>query len=163
GASQASAGRIGLQTFRTSASFDDVAVTDAAGPGPTPTATISPSPSSSPSPSPSNSTPPANTLVVATNGNDSNPGTVASPLLTIQRAVNLAAAGTTILVRGGTYTVTTNIQILKSGTSSQPITLSAYQNEAVVVDGEALPASHTPVGGSIARGDRGLIHMEASF
>jgi hypothetical protein len=155
GASHASTGRIGLQTFRTSASFDDVAVTDAAAPGPTPSTTPPTSTSTSP--------PPTNTLIVATNGNDNNPGTLASPLLTIQRAINLAGPGTTILVRGGTYAVTTNIQILKSGTSAQPITLGAFQNETVVVDGEALPASHTPVGGSIARGDRGLIHMEASF
>ncbi|MEN3310242.1 MAG: hypothetical protein V7603_6444, partial [Micromonosporaceae bacterium] len=103
------------------------------------------------------------TVVVATNGSDSNPGTPASPVRTIQKAVDLATAGTTITVRGGTYAVTTNIRILKSGQSGLPITLTAYQNETVVVDGEALPASHTPVGGSIARADRGLIHMEASY
>lgn len=32
----------------------------------------------------------------------------------------------------------------------------------MVVDGERLPASHTPVGGSIPRAEGGAIHMEAS-
>lgn len=104
----------------------------------------------------------ATTLVVATDGNDSAPGTLAQPLRTIQRAVDLARPGDVIAVRGGTYTLTDNITIAASGTASQPIGLGAYQGERVVVDGERLPASHTPVGGSIPRAERGTIHMEAS-
>lgn len=103
------------------------------------------------------------TLVVATNGDDSAAGTLAQPLRTIQRAVDLADPGDVIAVRGGTYALTDNITITASGTASQPITLGAYQGEHVVVDGEQLPASHTPVGGSIARADRGAIHQEASY
>ncbi len=102
------------------------------------------------------------TLVVAPNGDDSAPGTLARPLKTIQRAVDLAKPGDTIAVRGGTYALTDNITIATSGTASQPITLAAHQGERVVVDGEKLPASHTPVGGSIPRAERGAIHMEAS-
>lgn len=102
------------------------------------------------------------TLVVATDGNDSAPGTPAQPLRTIQRAVDLARPGDVIAVRGGTYTLIDNITIAASGTASQPISLGAYQGERVVVDGERLPASHTPVGGSIPRAERGAIHMEAS-
>ncbi|MET9971080.1 right-handed parallel beta-helix repeat-containing protein, partial [Streptomyces sp. NPDC006356] len=104
----------------------------------------------------------ATTLVVATDGNDSAPGTLAQPLRTIQRAVDLARPGDVIAVRGGTYSLTDNITITTSGTASQPIGLGAYQGERVVVDGERLPASHTPVGGSIPRAERGAIHMEAS-
>jgi len=103
------------------------------------------------------------TLVVAPNGDDSAPGTLARPLKTIQKAVNLAAPGDVIAVRGGTYALTDNITIATSGTASQPIALSAYQGERVVVDGEQLPASHTPVGGSIPRAQRGAIHQEASY
>ncbi|MDQ1050366.1 right-handed parallel beta-helix repeat-containing protein [Streptomyces sp. V4I2] len=103
------------------------------------------------------------TLIVATSGNDSAPGTLAQPLRTVQRAVDLAAPGDTIAVRGGTYPLTDNITITTSGTASAPITLGAYQGERVVIDGEQLPASHTPVGGSIARPDRGAIHQEASY
>ncbi|UOB08618.1 right-handed parallel beta-helix repeat-containing protein [Streptomyces sp. HP-A2021] len=102
------------------------------------------------------------TLVVAADGDDSGPGTLDRPLRTIQRAVDLAKPGDTISVRGGTYALTDNITIAGSGTASQPITLSAHQGERVVVDGEKLPASHTPVGGSIPRVERGAIHMEAS-
>jgi hypothetical protein len=102
------------------------------------------------------------TLVVAPDGDDSGPGTLDRPLRTIQRAVDLARPGDTISVRGGTYALTDNITIAGSGTASQPITLAPHQGERVVVDGEKLPAGHTPVGGSIPRAERGAIHMEAS-
>jgi hypothetical protein len=103
------------------------------------------------------------TLVVATNGNDSAPGTLSQPLRTVQRAVDLAKPGDTIAVRAGTYALTDNITIATSGTASQPISLGAYQGERVVIDGEQLAASHTPVGGSIPRAERGAIHQEASY
>ncbi|MFG2456182.1 right-handed parallel beta-helix repeat-containing protein [Streptomyces sp. NPDC048523] len=103
------------------------------------------------------------TLIVATNGNDTAPGTLAQPLRTVQRAVDLAKPGDTIAVRGGTYALTDNITIAASGTASQPISLGAYQGERVVIDGEQLAASHTPVGGSIPRAERGAIHQEASY
>ncbi|MFF4272880.1 right-handed parallel beta-helix repeat-containing protein [Streptomyces sp. NPDC001536] len=103
------------------------------------------------------------TLVVATNGSDSAAGTLAQPLRTLQKAVDLALPGDTIAVRGGTYALTDNVTITTSGTASQPISLGAYQGERVVVDGEQLPASHTPVGGSIPRAERGAIHQEASY
>ncbi|GAB2980917.1 right-handed parallel beta-helix repeat-containing protein [Streptomyces pseudoechinosporeus] len=102
------------------------------------------------------------TIVVAVNGDDSAPGTLARPLRTIQKAVDKARPGDVIAVRGGTYGMTDNITITTSGTASQPITLEAYPGERVVVDGEQLPASHTPVGGSIPRAERGAIHQEAS-
>jgi hypothetical protein len=103
------------------------------------------------------------TLIVATNGSDSAAGTLAQPLRTVQRAVDLARPGDTIAVRGGTYALTDNITITSSGTASQPIALGAYQGERVVIDGEQLAASHTPVGGSIPRAERGAIHQEASY
>ncbi|MFT7841635.1 right-handed parallel beta-helix repeat-containing protein [Saccharothrix sp. BKS2] len=103
------------------------------------------------------------TLVVATNGSDDNPGTVDRPLRSIQRAVDLAQPGTSILLRGGTHAVTTNVQILKSGEPGRPIRLANYPGERVVVDGEGLPAGHTPVGGSIPRAERGVFHQEASW
>jgi hypothetical protein len=102
-------------------------------------------------------------LVVAPNGNDANAGTVAAPLRTIQRAVALAGPGTTITLRGGTYPLTTNVQVRISGTAAQPITMTAFAGEHPVIDGEQLPASHTPVGGSIPAAQRGAIHQEASF
>ncbi|MEV4275025.1 right-handed parallel beta-helix repeat-containing protein [Actinoplanes xinjiangensis] len=105
----------------------------------------------------------ATTLYVATNGNDGNAGTQAAPLATIQKAVSLITAGGTIAVRGGTYAPASNIQITKSGTSSAPITLTAYGTEKVIIDGEALGYTPGAVGSTIPAAQRGAIHMEASY
>jgi hypothetical protein len=105
----------------------------------------------------------ATTLVVATNGGDTAPGTLDRPLKTIQKAVDLAQPGDVIAIRGGTYALTTNIKILKSGAAGRPITMTNYSGERVVVDGEQLPNTPAPLGGSIPRADRGTIHQEASF
>ncbi|UUU20102.1 right-handed parallel beta-helix repeat-containing protein [Streptomyces sp. DSM 40750] len=102
----------------------------------------------------------ATSLYVATNGNDSNAGTLSAPLRTIQRAVDLAQAGDTILIRGGTYAPTANIQLLKSGTASQPIRMGNYNGERVVIDGEGMPYTPGAVGSSIPRAQRGAIHIE---
>jgi hypothetical protein len=99
---------------------------------------------------------------VATTGNDANPGTLAAPLATIQRAITLATPGTTISVRGGTYPLTTNIQVTKSGTAAAPYTLTAYNGERVVIDGEALPYTPAEVGGSVPAASRGAIHQQSA-
>ncbi|MCS7475681.1 DUF1565 domain-containing protein [Umezawaea endophytica] len=103
---------------------------------------------------------PVDALYVATGGDDANPGTLAAPLRTIQKAVDLARPGTTISLRGGTYAPDTNVRLLRDGTSSLPITLRNHGGERVVVDGENMP--HTPgaVGSSIPRAERGAIHVE---
>ena len=103
------------------------------------------------------------TIVVALNGDDTAAGTLEHPLRTIQKAVDKAQPGDVIAVRAGTYALTDNITITKSGTASRPISLGAYPGERVVIDGEQLPASHTPVGGSIPRAERGAVHQEASY
>ncbi|MGW0785095.1 right-handed parallel beta-helix repeat-containing protein [Streptomyces sp. NPDC002913] len=112
---------------------------------------------------PDNPSAAASPIVVAVDGDDSAAGTLAQPLRTIQAAVDRAGPGDAIAVRGGTYALVDNITITTSGEASQPISLGAYQGERVVIDGEALPASHTPVGGSIPRAERGAIHQEASY
>lgn len=104
----------------------------------------------------------ASTIVVAVNGDDSATGTLDHPLRTVQEAVDRARPGDVVAIRGGTYALVDNITITTSGEASLPITLGAYQGERVVIDGEQLPASHTPVGGSIPRAERGAIHQEAS-
>src|SRR6185503_19914548 len=45
----------------------------------------------------------AATYYVATNGSDSNAGTLTAPFLTLQQGVNRAVAGDTVIVRDGTY------------------------------------------------------------
>jgi len=43
-------------------------------------------------------------LYVATTGSDTNPGTLAAPWKTVQKAANTALPGQTVCVRGGVYT-----------------------------------------------------------
>ncbi|QLQ39707.1 right-handed parallel beta-helix repeat-containing protein [Micromonospora robiginosa] len=107
--------------------------------------------------------PPSDAVYVATNGNDGNPGTLSAPLASIQRAVDLAQPGWTIFLRSGTYAPATNIQLLKNGTSSKPITMRGYGTERAVIDGENMPHTPDPVGGSIPRSERGAIHIEGDW
>jgi hypothetical protein len=100
------------------------------------------------------------TITVATNGNDAASGTVAAPLKTIQAAVDKAVPGTVIQIRGGTYAPSTNVQINANGTASAPITMRAYGNEKVVIDGENMPYTPGAVDSSIPRADRGALHVE---
>jgi len=71
---------------------------------------------------------------VATNGNDSNTGTINQPFASIQRAVNEAGPSTTIYVRGGTYREVVNLNGV-SGTAGSPVTLTAFEGEDVILDG----------------------------
>lgn len=83
--------------------------------------------------------PEAGSYYVATNGNDSNPGSIDKPLRSIQKAVNMARPGDVIYVRGGTYSE--SIVIRNSGTVDKPIVLAAYPGEKPVIDGQYnLPA-----------------------
>jgi hypothetical protein len=70
---------------------------------------------------------------VATNGSDSNVGSLSAPFKTIQKAANTVQPGDTAYIRGGTYRET--ITVPRSGTSSKPIAFKAYNNEKVVVSG----------------------------
>ncbi|KAI0433615.1 family 9 polysaccharide lyase [Xylaria sp. FL1042] len=87
-------------------------------------------------------------------------GTIDSPYGSIQTAVNAASAGDTIYLRAGTYSPTTNIQITKSGTVTSPITLRSYNNEKVIIDGEALPGTPYGLDESLPNDERGILHIE---
>ncbi|MET9447685.1 right-handed parallel beta-helix repeat-containing protein [Streptomyces cinerochromogenes] len=58
----------------------------------------------------------------------------------LANAIKNATAGTVIQVRGGTYYPTATLQSTANGTSSSPITLTAYGSETVKIDGSSLPA-----------------------
>ena len=73
---------------------------------------------------------------VSLTGNDSNPGTFTQPFRTIQKGVNKLTAGNTLYIRGGTYAEKIDVRV--SGSSSLPITISAYPGEKVVLDGTSL-------------------------
>jgi hypothetical protein len=85
----------------------------------------------------------ATTYYVATNGNDSNPGTEAQPFRTIQKGVDRAQAGETVYVRGGTYHE--EVKVNNSGAENRPIIIAAYPNERPVIDGEYTLPENTPV------------------
>jgi hypothetical protein len=81
------------------------------------------------------------TYYVAQTGLDSNPGTSASPFLTIQKCVNTMVAGDICLVGNGTYTVPAATRIVASisgssvqnGTAQAPITLKSLNPRRAVV------------------------------
>ena len=79
---------------------------------------------------------------VATNGDDSSPGTLARPWRTLQKAANALLAGDTVYVRGATYRE--RVVPEHSGSdATHPITYAAYPGEVVTLDGTGVAV---PVG-----------------
>ena len=73
----------------------------------------------------------AGTYYVATNGSNKNPGSKAKPLRKIQKAVSVARAGDTVLVRGGIYSE--HVVMRFSGQEGKPIVLKNYAGERPVI------------------------------
>jgi pectin methylesterase-like acyl-CoA thioesterase len=108
------------------------------------------------SPPPATATTPAKatkgaSYYVSPKGNDTNPGTsLSAPLRTIQKAVDTAMPGDTVFIRGGTYRET--VSTSRSGTSTAPITIQNYENEAVTVSGtDRITGAWTPAGKEVYR------------
>ena len=80
----------------------------------------------------------ATTYYVAPTGSDYNAGTITSPFATLQKAHGLAVAGDTIYMRGGTYAVTAQTTLTRSGVSGNPINIFAYPGEVPVIDAIAM-------------------------
>lgn len=86
-------------------------------------------------------------FVSSSAGNDRNPGTLAKPFLTIERARDairelkmrsaLGTTGVTVYLRGGIYTLTQTFALSEqdSGASAAPIIYAAYQREEVRLSG----------------------------
>lgn len=64
---------------------------------------------------------------------------VVSTSTDLSNAIKNATAGTVIQVRGGTYYPTATLQSTANGSSSAPVTLTAYGAETVKIDGSSLP------------------------
>jgi len=77
------------------------------------------------------------TYFVSSNGNDSNPGTVTNPFLTIQKAADTMIAGDICYIRQGSYHETI-IMDDNDGSDGSPIIFSVYDGERVVLDGTML-------------------------
>jgi hypothetical protein len=74
--------------------------------------------------------PTSDVVYVSPTGSDADPGTLAAPKATISAAVGAVAAGGTVLVRGGNYTLSEQrVSIGKS------VTIRAYQGEIPYIDG----------------------------
>jgi hypothetical protein len=71
---------------------------------------------------------PEGATVVSPGGDDSNPGTLAAPLRTVRRAVAVAPAGGTIVLRAGTYRESVEI-------ASKRLTLQPHPGEAAWLSG----------------------------
>jgi len=82
--------------------------------------------------------------VVATTGNDSNPGTGGSPWLTIQKAANTMVAGDTVTVMAGSY-ASQRVTVNTSGTALNRITYQA--SGTVVMKGWVVEASYITIAG----------------
>ena len=77
------------------------------------------------------------THYVATTGNDANPGTLAAPWRTIQKAANTLAPGNTACIRGGVYSEVVTVNVSGSAGGGF-ITFQSYPGEQAVLDGTSL-------------------------
>jgi len=89
----------------------------------------------------------ATSFYVSPTGSDANPGTLASPFRTVQKCANVAQAGDTCYIRGGTYRET--VTPANSGTSSLPITYAPYNNESVTISGADIVGGWSVHSGSV--------------
>jgi hypothetical protein len=92
----------------------------------------------------------AATYYVSPSGSDNAAGTMAQPFASLQKGNNVAMAGDTVFLRGGTYSITTpnttgaGISITKSGTSdSKRIYFWAYPGEVPILDFSKMTISAT--------------------
>ena len=79
------------------------------------------------------------TYYVAPAGSDAGPGTSAAPFATLQKGVDAAGPGDTVVVRDGSYGPTggagsMGVTINKAGTAAAPITLRAEHDGAAILD-----------------------------
>lgn len=74
------------------------------------------------------------TYYVAPTGSNSNVGSQAAPFATLQKAHDVAVAGDTIFMRGGTYTFAPTV-ITRDGTSGNTIKVFCFTGEVPIIDG----------------------------
>ncbi|SDY21524.1 parallel beta-helix repeat (two copies) [Evansella caseinilytica] len=79
---------------------------------------------------------PTSFLYVSPNGNDQNEGTKEKPFRTLAHAAEEAVAGITVMIREGTYHEM--LAVKHSGSAEKPVTFQNYENEKVVISGEAV-------------------------
>jgi hypothetical protein len=97
------------------------------------------------------------TFYVSPRGSDANPGTRARPWRTIGRAAGRLRPGQRALVLGGTYRE--NVEVNRSGTARQPITIAAFPGARPVIESAGNPlgieGSYVRIRGFVIQGARG--------
>ena len=89
--------------------------------------------------------PSGNFFYVATDGNDSNPGSLALPWLTIQKAADNITPGSTVYVRGGVYSEQVIIGLSGSDAGGY-VTFQNYEDETPILDGTDLSVPESESG-----------------
>jgi hypothetical protein len=84
---------------------------------------------------------PASAIFMAANGSDTNPGTQAAPVQTLNKAISLVPTGGTIVARGGTYRDWYNSGGTTYKIATAGFTLQAYPHEQVWFDGSDVVSS----------------------
>ena len=77
------------------------------------------------------------TYYVSTSGSNTNPGTLAQPWKTIQKAANTVTQGDTVYIRGGTYNEKVTFSNVQ-GTSTSWIKFAPYNSESVIISGSGI-------------------------
>src|SRR4051812_5714365 len=78
----------------------------------------------------------AATIYVSSAGDDANPGSLALPFKTINKAAQLAEPGDTVTVRAGIYRE--RVSPAKGGTEAKRITYQSYPGEIVIIKGSEI-------------------------
>jgi trimeric autotransporter adhesin len=123
-------------------------------PTPTPTPTVTPAPTVDPAidtagarfasgAAPIGSTAydiPSGAIFVSPSGSDRASGTLSAPFATVQRAIDAAASGATIVLRAGSYHESLTVP------SGKKLTVQSYPKEAVYLDGSSVVSNWVPSG-----------------
>src|SRR3954466_114634 len=86
----------------------------------------------------------ANTYYIATSTSGTADGSIDHPFTTFSSAITKAVAGDTILVRGGTYNLSSTVSVNKNGTAANPFNMLAFPGESPILDfrGETYSATN---------------------
>jgi len=75
------------------------------------------------------------TFYVSTDGSDDQPGTAAEPFATFKHALSRLSPGSTLYIKGGTYTEPLNIGSSTGGSAGRYITIASAPGEKAVLSG----------------------------
>lgn len=96
---------------------------------------------------------------VATDGDDSQEGTLDHPWATLTYAAETVSAGDTVYIKGGIYALTDPIRPQQSGRRDRPITYAAAPGEHVILDAQHLSVE-APSGDPPFAHDQGAFQIE---